>query len=89
MLDQVQAGVAAARNPLDVDAAARQPSDVVHRAQCAHLECNVASALVLQSPQEWRRWLLTYVQCLARNDDVVSGSGAGCCLHAVPRRQLC
>lgn len=31
----------------------------------AHLEANVAAALMLESPQEYRRWLLTYVRFLA------------------------
>ena len=31
----------------------------------AHLETNIAAALVLESPQEYRRWLLTYVRQLA------------------------
>ncbi len=32
----------------------------------AHLEANMASAVTLQSPQEYQRWLLTYVQYLTR-----------------------
>ena len=34
----------------------------------AHLEANMASALVLQSPKEYRRWLLTYVRHLTRSE---------------------
>ena len=30
-----------------------------------HLEANMASALALQSPSEWRRWLLSYAHHLA------------------------
>ena len=33
----------------------------------AHLEANMASALTLQSPQEYQRWLLTYVRYLTRS----------------------
>ena len=29
-----------------------------------HLEANIASALALQSPSEWRRWLLSYAHHL-------------------------
>jgi hypothetical protein len=31
----------------------------------AHLEANMAAALVLRSPREYRRWLLLYVRHLA------------------------
>ena len=34
----------------------------------AHLEASMASALVLQSPQEYRRWLLTYVRHLTQSE---------------------
>ena len=30
-----------------------------------HLESNMAAALMLESPQEYRRWLLTYARHLA------------------------
>ena len=30
-----------------------------------HLEANVAAALALESPQEYRRWLLTYARFLS------------------------
>ena len=33
----------------------------------AHLEANMAAALTLQSPQEYQRWLLTYVRYLTRS----------------------
>lgn len=69
MLGSVQAAVAGARQPRDVLAAANQPADVQKRAARAHLECNVASALAMQSPQEWRRWLVTYVRQLAADED--------------------
>ncbi|CAL8463095.1 g2629 [Coccomyxa elongata] len=35
----------------------------------AHLEANMAAALVLESQQEYRRWLLTYVRHLAGDAD--------------------
>lgn len=38
----------------------------------AHLEANMASALVLQSPQEYRRWLLTYVRHLTQSEPHVT-----------------
>ncbi len=31
----------------------------------AHLETNMAASLALQSPAEYKRWLLTYVRHLA------------------------
>ncbi len=31
----------------------------------AHLEANMAAALALQSPAEYRRWLLTYARFLS------------------------
>lgn len=34
----------------------------------AHLEANMASALLLQSPREYRRWLLTYVRHLSQSE---------------------
>ena len=71
MLGRIQAEVAVTRQPADVLAAANQPAEVQRRAQRAHLECNVASALALQSPQEWRRWLVTYVRQLAADEDEV------------------
>ncbi|KAK9830498.1 hypothetical protein WJX72_012086 [[Myrmecia] bisecta] len=37
----------------------------------AHLETNMAAALAMQSPQEYRRWLLTYVRHLAGEVDQV------------------
>jgi hypothetical protein len=70
-LGRVQAEVASTRRPADVIAAANQPAVVQRRAARAHLECNVASALALQSPQEWRRWLVTYVRQLATDEDEV------------------
>eukprot|EP00983_Pelagomonas_calceolata_P026501 831928-Pelagomonas_calceolata.AAC.4 len=77
MLGSVQAAVAGARQPRDVLAAANQPADVQKRAARAHLECNVASALAMQSPQEWRRWLVTYVRQLAADEDEVGAWGWG------------
>ncbi|KAF5833723.1 TUP1-like enhancer of split-domain-containing protein [Dunaliella salina] len=69
ILSSVQAAVAGARQPRDVLAAANQPPHIQNRATRAHLECNVASALVMQSQQEWRRWLQTYVRQLAGDED--------------------
>lgn len=31
----------------------------------AHLEANIAAALALQSPSDYRRWLLTYARNLS------------------------
>lgn len=31
----------------------------------AHLEANMAAALALQSPAEYKRWLITYVRHLS------------------------
>ncbi len=79
----MQAEVAIARQPRDVLAAANLPAEVQKRAARAHLESNVASALALQSPLEWRRWLVTYVRQLAVDEDEVGACAAdvGCAAH--------
>ena len=49
----------------------------------AHLEANVAAALTLESPQEYRRWLLTYVRFLA-GARCKAGAAilfSSCCVH--------
>ena len=56
------AGVAGTGGPSSLGqlTAPRRPS--VDR---AHLEANMAAALLLRSPGEYRRWLLAYVRHLA------------------------
>lgn len=55
-------------------AAFSQPSEVQQRATRAHLENNIAAARALQSPHEWKRWLLSYVRLLATDGDEVRGT---------------
>ena len=55
-------------------AAALMPGSPAQQRQLsrAHLEANLAGALALQSPQEYRRWLVTYIRFL-------TGGLAVCC----------
>ncbi len=46
-----------------------------------HLEANMAAALLLQSPQEYRRWLLTYVRHLAGVAPAPLSAGYVQCSH--------
>ena len=58
----------------------------------AHLEANMASALALQSPEEYQQWLLTYVRYLTRSKSCPSSveklisvqSERACCDTSVP-----
>lgn len=53
----------------------------------AHLESNMASALALQSPQEYQRWLLTYVRYLTRSKSSPASS-QGKCVHSQNKASL-
>lgn len=67
-----QAAAQAQRRTTDIVAASlSQPAAWQHRQSRAHLETNMAAALVLHSPAEYRRWLITYVRQLAADADEV------------------
>ena len=51
----------------------------------AHLEANMAAALALQSPQEYRRWLGTYASHLSGQPLPLSPSCKG---HTLSNRQV-
>jgi len=64
-LDRLQAQAATVR-PADPAARLAAAASASWAADTrAHLESNVAAALALESPKEYRRWLLTYVRHLA------------------------
>ncbi|KAG2438957.1 hypothetical protein HYH02_010749 [Chlamydomonas schloesseri] len=71
-LSKLQAAAAQRRHPADVLATsaahAARPA-VAARSEQALLEHNLASAAALQSPAEWRLWLITYVRRLAADED--------------------
>ncbi|KAG2443703.1 hypothetical protein HXX76_002051 [Chlamydomonas incerta] len=71
-LSKLQAAVAQRRHPADVLGTsgihAARPA-VAARSEQALLEHNLASAAALQSPAEWRLWLITYVRRLAADED--------------------
>jgi hypothetical protein len=68
-LDRLQAQAAAVR-PVDPAARLAAAASASWAADTrAHLESNVAAALALESPKEYRRWLLTYVRHLAGAHD--------------------
>lgn len=66
-LSRLQAQASAVRPPDAAVRLAAVAAGLAHAAveSRAHLESNVAAALVLDSTQEYRRWLLTYVRQLA------------------------
>ncbi len=73
----MQADLAAARHGRDAVAAAHLTEKVGARAERAALEANVAAAVALRSPQEWRRWMMAYVRVLTNNGDEVRSSRGG------------
>ena len=48
-----------------------------------HLEANMAAALALQSPQEYKRWLATYASHLAGQYSSASLCSAVCCIWSI------
>ena len=75
-LSRLQYEVAQQRRAEDVvGSALSQPAAQRQRNNRAHLEVNLAAALALQSPQEWKRWLITYVRQLSADADEVGERG--------------
>lgn len=72
---QYEAALGAPRHDV-LAATLQQPAHVQKKQNRGHLEVNVAAALAMGLPAEWRRWMLTYVRFLSAEADEVRSSSA-------------